>query len=885
MKNEDRPDPDQLLELVNEDEVRSTGHLKIYLGMAAGVGKTFAMLSDAIAQKNRGTDIVVGYLEHHGRKETESLADELECIPAIEVTVSGAIFRELDLDRVLLRKPTVVVVDELAHTNAPSLRHKKRWQDVTELLRAGISVLTTVNIQHIESLKDVVAKVTGISVHESVPDEILAQADDIEVIDIPPRELIERLQEGKVYPPERIGPALGNFFREGNLIALRELVLRQTAERVDAQMRRYRLRNSVNSIWPTKSRVMVCVGPSPTAAQLVRAAKRLAESMHADLVAVSLESPQYLMRSEQDRALATSALELARSLGAEIVVHPSQDMVEDLNRLSIEKNITGIVIGKSIQPKWKVLLSRSLVDELLIRSAGIDIHVLSISPEPVREFKGRSEERLIKVNLLASLGIIGIVTALCFLFPEGANLSNIVMVYLLATAWIAFRYSRAETILGSVAAVLAFDFFFVPPRLTLAVTDVQFLPTFGVMLTISLLISSLTLRLKAQSEVILRREQRALLLADLGKLLLGANSLEEIGRTLNSTLEKILKAEGHIIFRDEPGELFAYPATDKFTAAEQAVAAWSLSQGLPAGKSTNTLPGAAGLYLPIISDTKVIAILGIFGDVVNRFNDEQTVAAVSNQISLALKRIFAEQQGRLVQLEAESERLRNTMLSSISHDLRTPLAAIEGSASALVEKTDLSQASRLDLSRSILEQSKRLHSLIRNILNFTKLESGKFELDPDWQSLEELLGAAISQIPLEDHQIKVHCPVDLDLVSVDGILIQQVFQNLIYNFISHTPAGNELTINVVNLGQSISIEFADNGPGIETGEEERIFEKLYRPTNSSEGGFGLGLAICRAVMKMHEGQIYAKNNILGGTSIFVVIPRVKQPNLDIEIEN
>jgi two-component system sensor histidine kinase KdpD len=888
-----KPDPDKLLEALKADELQTKGRLKIYLGMAAGVGKTFAMLSDAIIQKNRGIDIVVGYLEQHGRPETESLADELESIPVIKVHVSGAVFRELDLDGVLKRKPVLVLVDELAHTNVSTLRHKKRWQDVDEILRAGINVYTTVNIQHVESLKDVVAKITGVTVQETIPDEVISQANDIEVIDLPPRELIERLRDGKVYTKERVDAALNNFFREGNLIALRELVLRQTAERVDAQMRHYRLRNSVTDIWPTTNRVMVCVGPSPTAAQLVRAAKRLADSMHAGLLAVSLESSQYLMRSEQDRTLATSALELARSLGAEIVVQPSQDLVEDLARLASEKNITGIVLGKSIRPRWMELFSRSLVDDLLIRSAGIDIHVLSLSADPIKYSNQQHQTwqtstSLSKLNLLASFGILAIVTLVCELFPLDANLSNMIMLYLLASAWIAFRYSPAEAVVSSIVAVLAFDFFFVPPRLTFSVSDTQFLPTFGVMFIISLLISSLTLRLKAQTAFILKREQRALLLAELSKELLTAKTIEEVGAVLNVSAERIISLQGYLLIKNDSDQLMTYPSNSKFTISEQAVAQWSLSQRLAAGKSTGTLPGSDGFYLPIISDEKAIALLGFYGDILTKPGDEQTIAAISNQILLALKRIVAEEQSTKVQLEAESERLRNTLLSSISHDLRTPLATIEGAASTLVERDNLSSSSRQELSRSILDQSRRLHHLIRNILNFTKIASGKLQLHTDWHSLEELIGSAISQSQLKDRKVTVSCHPGLELVAVDGTLIQQVFQNLIDNFTAHTNDTSELSILVSEQGDSILVQFSDNGPGIKPGEGEKIFEKLYRPSNTPEGGFGLGLAICKAIMHIHGGKIYAQNNEVGidagGASFFVVFPRSKQPSMDREFE-
>lgn len=882
--SESRPNPDKLLEKIKEEERASArGALKIYLGMAAGVGKTFAMLSDAIQEKERGVDIIIGYIEPHGRKETEELTTELERLPVKKFSLAGSEFPEFDIDLALARKPDYILVDELAHTNAPGSRHPKRWQDVEELLDAGINVYSTVNIQHFESLKDVVAQITGVSVQETVPDLVLTDAHEVEVVDIPPGELIQRLKEGKIYSNERIPTALGNFFREGNLIALRELVLRRTAERVDAQMKKYRLRHSVDEIWPARDRIMVCIGPSPMAKRLVRAAHRLATSMHAELIALNLANPNFLFLPEEQKLLANQGLELAENLGARVIIRAGQDMVAEILDAAREENISSIVIGKSIRPRWRDLLSRSLVDELLRRSSGISIHVISsnIYDQP-SSLRIRQSSKNGFLPSLATLLVVAFMTGICLLMYPDFDLSNLCMVYLLGVAWISSYYSWKEAILASVLSVSAFDFIFVPPRFSFNVSDSQYLITFFVMLIISILISSLSLRNRTQTLLLTERERRTTSLYGLSRKLLSAASIHDVLNVVSQDLQSLFKCPASLLLLSEDftKDTSKHTVVTPFNNAnEEGVAKWAAEHKSAAGLGTDTLPGAKGHYAPIVSLNRTIAVLGLAPNARLDYDQSSLLDAVINQLTLALERILFGIASNKSELRAESERLRSTLLSSISHDLRTPLAVITGAASALAERKNISEENRNELSHTIWDESQRLTRIVRNVLDLTSIETQSVKLRKEWHSFEELVGSAISRTNhlLKGRQLNLDVPNDLPLLEVDGILIEQLLVNILENVAKHTPVNAKVSLKASFDKDTFSISISDSGPGVTPGEEELIFKKLYRGGSTKSQGFGLGLTICRAIMLAHEGSITAQNLSGGGAAFIINLPQPNKP--------
>jgi two-component system, OmpR family, sensor histidine kinase KdpD len=642
---DNRPDPDALLALAQAEEERERrGKLKVFFGATAGVGKTYAMLEAARELKARGVDVVVGWAETHGRKETEALLDGLERLPPCVVEHRGITLQEFDLDAAKARQPAVLLVDELAHTNAPGLRHAKRWQDVEELLAAGIDVYTTVNVQHVESLNDLVGKITGVVVRETVPDSILERADQVELVDLPPEELLKRLQEGKVYVPEQAERARESFFRPGNLIALRELALRKTAERVDAQMQRYRELHGVAETWPIAERLLVAVSSGPTAAQLVRAARRLAERLRAEWVVVYVETPAELRLPQKERDRVWQTLRLAERLGAQTVTLSGHRPAEEILRYARRRNVSKIVVGKPLHSRWKDLLFGSVRDELVRGSGGVDIYVISGDAEagwPVPERRSRQAGDL--RGYIAATLVTALATGISALIHPQLEEANLVMLFLLGVVWISSRYGRGPAILASVLSVAAFDFFFVKPYLTFAVTDTEYLLTFMVMLITALVISTLTVRLRQQAEAAREREGRTAALYAMSRDLAAARNLDEILQAAARHISSVFLSQVLLLLPDENGrvtERAGESVTFLFDPREQAVAQWVYDHGRMAGKTTDTLPAAKGLYLPLRTSQGVAGVLGVHpADQQWLASPEQLhlLEAFANQIALAVE--------------------------------------------------------------------------------------------------------------------------------------------------------------------------------------------------------------------------------------------------------
>lgn len=847
--------------------------------MAAGVGKTYSMLSDGRSDVTRGHDIVIGYLQAHGRHETEALADGMEQLPLKQIDHRGVKIEEFDIDAALARNPEIILVDELAHTNAPPSRHNKRWQDIAELLENGINVRTTVNIQHVESLRDVVAQITGVFVHETVPDSFFDYADEVELVDIPPEELHTRLEEGKIYIPEKVGQALGGFFKRSNLLALRELALRHTAERVDEQMRQSRTLQAIREPWHAKERILVCIGPNRMAPRVVRAAKRLAANLHAELIAVSVESPRQGGMSEASRSQLEAAVSLAESLGARTVSLAGDDIVAEVLRYAEAENVTTIVLGKPVRKRWRELLFGSVVDHLIRTSGEIDVLIITGTEEQGTPFLiRRKPERPSWQGYVATLVLIAGATALGFLMVDRFDLANIVMLYLIVIAIASVRYGRNESLLATALGVALFDLCFVPPRGTFAVSDAQYIVTFSIMLGVSLLISSLTLRLKDQTRASSKRERETAALYELSRRLASSGTPAEMATVVARKAAGLISGNAAVFVRNDDGkaELIATSASGFESAPkEQAVAAWVLDNSRPAGRGTDTLAGSEGLYLPLIGSTGCTGVIALrpTSDESVELSARHVVEGVANQLALALDRIQFAKNSQEASLRVEREKLRSSLLSSVSHDLRTPLASIEGSAGILAAREELDPQSR-DLALTVQEEAERLSRLVRNLLDMTRVEGGAVELNLDWYALDELFANAMQFTARQfDEPVEVHVEPDMPFVKVDGVLVQQVFVNLLENAARHAGRTAKVAATIGFDGDTAFVEVSDDGPGIPEESRERIFDKFQR---SNAVGFGLGLSICRAIMVAHGGSIKTVPTERGA-AFRLTFPRSQEP--------
>ena len=886
----ERPSPEAMLQRVRDEEARAArGRLKIFFGASPGVGKTYAMLEEARAKRREGTDVVVGVVETHGRAETAALAEGLEALPRQSIEYRGITLHEFDLDAALARRPTLILVDELAHTNAPGTRHARRWQDVEELLGAGINVYTTLNVQHLESLNDVVAQITGVRVRETVPDSILDHADEVELADLSAEDLLRRLEEGKVYVPDQAVRALGEFFRKGNLIALRELALRRTAERVDAQMRGYMQEHGIRETWPAGERLLVCIGPNPAGARLVRAGKRMATTLKCEWVVLYVEAPGQRI-SARDREALQQNLQLAEELGAQTVTLSGLNAAEEVLAYARAHNATKIVVGKPTHPRWRDKVFGSMLDQLVRGSGDVDVYVITGDVEGEAVRRGPVVGRTAPATEYVGAALVAaLCTVVGFAVLRSLTLTDVAMVFLLGVALVASRYGRGPTIFVSFLSIALFDFFFVPPRFTFAVSDVRYVLTFAIMLVIALIMSSLTLRIRAQAETARERERRTAALYGLSRELAAMRGQSEIVSAATRHVRETFGASAQVLLPADTGRLQvpvgtppAYPIDEK----ELSVATWVFEHGRPAGAGTDTLPAAQGLYLPLVASTGIIGVLGLRPPPSDpkRFQDpaaQQLLGTFAAQAAVALERALLAERAQHEQVEVEAERLRTSLLSSLSHDLRTPLGAITGAASSLLEGPGTAgESARRDLLKTILEESQRMNRLIGNLLDMIRVESGALQVQKDWQPLEEPVGVALIRLEerLRDHPVTVLLAPDLPLVPVDGVLIEQVFINLLENAAKYTPPGTPIEISAEATDALVRVSVADRGPGLPPGEEGRIFEKFYRaPGAAATGGVGLGLTICRGIVAAHGGRIWAENRAGGGAVFRFTLPLAGPP--------
>ena len=887
---DDARDPDVLLSRLQEQEILSKrGQLKIFFGAMAGVGKTYSMLESAKKLQTDGVDVVIGVVETHGRKETIALLDGFEILAPCKMDYRGAVFSEFDIDAALKRQPDLILVDELAHTNIQGSRHPKRWQDVEELLNAGIDVYTTLNVQHVESLNDIVQQITKIPIRERVPDSFLEQAYEIELIDLPPDELIERMREGKVYFPEQASRALDNFFRKGNLIALRELALRTTAERVDAQMEHYRETHKINELWPTTDRILVCVSPSPLSVKLVRAAKRMSSKMRSEWIVAYVERGAEASLSAQDKDRVLQTLRLAEQLGAETVRLTGNKVSEELIRYARQTNVAKIIVGKPARPRWREIVFGSVVDELIRLSGAIDIYVITGDESPLPSSSSSKFSPISKSSdYVAAFIIIACATVIARSMFNYFELSNVAMVYMLGVVITAIRYRRGPAILASVVSVAAFDFFFVPPTLTFAVSDTQYIVTFMVMLTVALVISTLTAQVKQQAEAARVRERRTASLYSMSRHLSSTADLDDLIESGLDHLAEEFESEVAILFPDDAGKMhpYEYSRSKRLLAKpDEGVSQWTFKNGQTAGLGTNTLHSAKAIYMPLKGSERVIGVMALSPNNPDKFQQPEQLHLLEtfvNQMAIACERAFLTQENEQSRLLIKTEQLRNSLLSSVSHDLRTPLATITGAASSIIEgSNDLNVQSCREMAKEIYHEGNRLNRLVKNLLDMTRLQEGSLQVKKEFYPVDELIGAALSAVDSQLAGRKVNTQIAKGaaseiLVPVDPVLFQQVLVNLLENAIKYSPENSSIDISARLEGNSIDIVIADRGPGISGEKRDLVFKKFYRADPQTSSGAGLGLAICLGIMDAHEGKIWVEDRQGGGAQFHCSLPGAEQ---------
>ncbi len=879
---EQRPDPDELLKQAQaEEQAAKRGKLKIFLGYVAGVGKTYAMLEAAHQRKTQGLDVVVGYIETHKRAETEELVAGLEVLPRKQIEYHNVNLPEMDVDAVIRRCPQLVLVDEFAHTNAPGSRHPKRYMDVEEILDAGIDVYTTLNIQHLESLNDVVAQVTGVIVRETVPDRVIDEASEIEVIDLPPDELMVRLQEGKVYIPEQASRAIDKFFRKGNLTALREMSLRRAAERVDNQMRSYMQTRAIPGPWAAGERLLVCISPSPLAEKLVRTTRRLASELKAEWFAVYVETTSRPELDSVNRERIGHILQLAEELGGKGLMIAGASIQEAVLEYSKKNNITKVIVGKPLKPRWQELWKGSIVDQLIYASGDIDVYVISAregttSPMLPKEWQPHSPLG----RYVLAFWLVFVSTLLGIFIRGNLEPTNLVMLYLASTVISAIFLGRGPSLLTAFAGVLAFDYFLVPPYLTFAVSDTQYVITFMVLFVISLVISSLTARAREQGEAALLREKQTAALYNLSRDLTSATDLRQV---VNIIISQIGQGFGRevAIFLPEGDQVHVYATSSNYQPdeSELAVATWAYQHDQPAGRGTDTLPAASLRCQPLKTSKGIVGVLGIHSKDKNNFlTPEQrlTLAAFANQSALAIERASLAEQAQQAELLQATEKLQTALLNSISHDLRTPLVSITGALTSLDEQSDaLNDEYRQSLIVTAREEADRLNRLVGNLLSMTRIESGAIKLHLEPGDIEDVVGTALEQLNkrIANHKVEVNIPANFPLVPMDFTLMVQVLVNVLENAVKYSATDSLIEVTATLLDEKIRLHIADRGVGIPSEDLERIFDKFYRVQRpESVSGTGLGLSISKGIVEIHHGVIYARARDGGGTMITIELP-------------
>jgi two-component system sensor histidine kinase KdpD len=875
-----RPRPEALLQAAERE---SRGRLKIFLGAAPGVGKTYEMLQSARAKKADGADVVIGVVETHGRRETQALLEGLQVIPKRRIDYKGRVIEEMDLDAILARRPQLVLVDELAHTNAPESRHPKRYLDVEELLAAGIDVYTTVNIQHIESLNDIVAQITHVRVRETVPDSIIDRADDIEVIDITPDDLIQRLREGKVYVPDTAQRALEHYFSPGNLTALRELALRRTAQRVDEQLLTHMQSHAIAGPWPAGERILVCVDEAAGAATLVRYTRRMADRLRAPWVALHVETARSLRLSEEQRDRIADTLRLAEQLGGEAITVPGRNSADEIVRYAEAGNVIHIVIGKSMKSRMAQLLRGSVTQDLIRCAGNISVHVVAGSEEdrvPAKKTASRQPAGTVDpLPYLWSTGFVALALGVGLILQQFLDVQNVALVFLTAVLASAVSYGLLPALYASVASMLTFNFFFLPPVHTFTIADPENVVALFFFLIVALIASNLTARVRSQAVVARQRAKTTEDLYLFSRKLAGVGTLDDVLWATAFQIASMLRVR--VVILTPEGSSVAvkagYPPEDTLDQADLAAAKWAFEHDRAAGRGADTLPGAKRLFIPMRTGRGPVGVIGIDSDKEGPLltpEQRRLLDALSDQAALAIERVHLVDDVDRAKLAVEADRLRSALLTSISHDLKTPLASIIGAAGTLNSwGQSLDADAKQELMTTIQDEAERLNRFIGNLLDMTKLESGAIEPNASLHDVSEVVGTALKRAAkvLHQHHTDVEIPADLPMVKIDGVLLEQVLFNLLDNASKYSPPGSSVRIRAWH-DEAVNLQVLDEGDGIPVDDLERVFDKFYRARKGDRvrAGTGLGLAICRGFVEAMGGTITAANRSDRPGAVFTI---------------
>jgi two-component system, OmpR family, sensor histidine kinase KdpD len=884
---DNRPSPDALLQQAAQE---GRGRLKIFLGAAPGVGKSYEMLMTAQAKRRDGTDVVVGIVETHGRRETAALLDGIEIIPRRQVEYKGRWLEEMDLDAIVKRRPALVLVDEFAHTNAPGSRHPKRYMDVEELLDAGIDVYTTLNIQHVESLNDIVARITRIRVRETVPDSVIDRADEVEVVDLTPEDLIQRLNEGKVYVPKQAERAIRHYFRPGNLTALRELALRRTAQRVDQQMLSYMRAHAISGPWAAGERVLVCVSEEPSSASVVRYARRLADRLRAPWSAIYVETSASQRLPEAARDRIADCLRLAQRLGGEAVTVPGTDAATAIVDYARANNFTHVVVARPPAWRWSAPFRRSVTYQLIKREGDISVHVIAEQHEPeppVNEPGGGvatapNQEAIDVIPYAGSLGMVAAALALGLGLQQLLGISNIALVFLTAVLASAVTYGLWPSLFACLASVLAYNFFFLPPLYTFTIADPENVVALVAFAVVAVIASNLTARVRAQAFAARQRATTTEELYLFSRKLAGAVDIEDLLWATAYQIALMLKARVVLLLPE--GDSIAvragYPPEDTLDAADLAAAKWTWQSNRAAGRGADTLPGAKRLFLPMRTGRGSVGVIGLDNDREGPLltpDQSRLLDALADQAALAIERVSLAKDVDQARLAAETERLRSALLTSLSHDLRTPLASILGSATSLRNyRHTLDEAAQDELIGTIQEESERLNRFIANLLDMTRIEAGAVQPRADLIDVGDIVGSALERAGkvLARHRVAADLSADLPMLKLDPVLFEQVLFNVLDNAAKYAPAGTTVRLSARRDGDTVHLQVMDEGQGIPPGDLERIFDKFYRvqavDSRRAGTGTGLGLAICRGFVEAMGGTIVAGNREDRRGAIFTV---------------
>ncbi len=892
MTNDNRPDPDALLAAVQRQESRQQrGRLKVFLGMSAGVGKTFTMLDTAHAAKADGIDVVIGYVEAHKRPETEALVAGLEAMPRLKLEYRGTVLEEMDIDAILARRPKLVLVDELAHTNVPGARHAKRHQDVVELLNAGLNVWTTINVQHFESRADTAAQITGIIIHETVPDTLLDMADEIELIDLSPEDLRKRLAEGKVYTADRVESARSNFFRVGNLTALREMALRLTAEHVEHRLQDYRQIKNINASWKSGERLIVAVGPSPFSEKLIRWTRRMAYNLEASWMAVYVQSLQSLSPQAQEQL--AHNFDLVRSLGGEVITVTAGSVPEGLLRVASQRNATQVVVGKPQHTLWQRLWrGGSLVDQVIRASGDIDVYVVTgddvTGEKKQRPWLAQADRHSAWSQYALALSIVVLVTlvdrVLLNLMPQ-LGYQAVGLTELMAVLMIAAYLGRGPALLAATISAFSWNYLFIEPRYTFYISQAEDVILFSLYFAIAIFTGNLTARIRSQERQAQANAEHSQALYTLAHETATAVTMDDLLHKALGQMEQMFGAEVAILLADD-GRLRSQPYPGSSLTLDEkdyGVAVWVFQNGMAAGRFTNTLPMATAQFLPLRTPSRTVGVMGIRTRQSERHSWEQAnlLETFVSQIALVIEREILDESAEQSAMLRESERLFTTLLNSISHELRTPIATITGAASSLLDPATSTQpAARQQLTHDIQSAADRLNRLVENLLDMSRLESGRMTLKRDWCDIGEIISTAVERVdPCQNtHGMSIHIAPDLPLIQVDFVLIEQVLVNLLDNACSYTPPATAIEIRAQAQRNDLVIQIADSGPGIPAELLGRIFDKFYRLPGTATGGTGLGLSISRGLIEAHDGTLEAGNRPEGGAVFTIRLPRNGSPS-------